>query len=137
MKPPLGEYFNSIERTDPELVRLLLKHGARVIMKAQVHHPLGILKCIHKLEIGRDDEVLTMVLEAAESFSVPSIKRSTLFSDSQRKLLLDYASKPRPLKHLARLSIRQSLGPDQRILVEKIYYLNIPTMLRRYLLYEV
>ncbi|XP_074594547.1 uncharacterized protein LOC141849929 [Brevipalpus obovatus] len=137
LKPPLGEYFNSVEDMDPDLVRLMLKYGARIIMKAQMHHPLGILKCVHKLRIGRDDKILDIILSAAESFSVPSIKRSPLFSEDQRSLLLEYASTPQPLKQLSRLCVRQLLGTDQRILVEKVDYLHIPIFLKKYLLYEI
>ena len=33
LKPPLGEYFNANDDPDPAIVRLLLKYGARVILK--------------------------------------------------------------------------------------------------------
>jgi len=137
LKPPLGEYFNSIEKSDPEIVRLLLRYGARIIMKAQMHHPLGILKCIHKLQVGKDDEVLHLILNAAESFSVPSIKRSSLLNDSQRRLLLKFASVPQPLKHVARIFIRQILGNDRKILIKGLHELKIPNIVRKYLLYEI
>lgn len=33
LKPPLGEYFNANDDPDPALVKLLLKYGARVVLK--------------------------------------------------------------------------------------------------------
>jgi len=33
LKPPLGEYFNSSEAPNCEIIRLLLKYGARIIIK--------------------------------------------------------------------------------------------------------
>ena len=42
LKPPLGEYFNSCEKPDPELVLLLLKYGARILLKVLAHVDLAI-----------------------------------------------------------------------------------------------
>ena len=40
LKPPLGEYFNSSEAPNCELIRLLLKYGARIIIKVSLSHIL-------------------------------------------------------------------------------------------------
>lgn len=41
LKSPLGEYISSNTELDPKFVRLLLKFGARVIIKSQFRDPLG------------------------------------------------------------------------------------------------
>lgn len=33
LKPPIGEYFNATERPQVEIIRKLLKYGARIIVK--------------------------------------------------------------------------------------------------------
>ena len=73
IKPPLGEYVHSCDAPSPDLIRLLLGHGAHVHLETQVQHPLGILKCVHR--VPPDSEVWEVLLDAAESFSAPAINR--------------------------------------------------------------
>ncbi|RWS07427.1 Ankyrin repeat domain-containing protein 50-like protein [Dinothrombium tinctorium] len=137
LKPPLGEYFNSNENVDPNLVRLLLKYGARIIIKTQFHHPLGILKSLHKLHCDTHSEVLHLIVEAAESYNGAAIKRCNLLNDRQKEFLLKHAFQPIALKHMSRLTIRQILGSTGPYVIEKIDDLPVPNLIKMYLLYEV
>lgn len=153
LKPPLGEYFNSssstsstggsssslpyLEATDPDprIIRLLLQYGARVIIKAQMMDPMGILKSLYRLPV--DSEALDVVLEAAESFSLQGIKRCSLLSEDQRNVLLTAATTPQSLKHQCRIKIRHLIGDVGPFLVEKTQDLPIPDLIQNYLLYRV
>jgi len=133
LKPPLGEYFNANEEPDSDIIRLLLRYGARVIVKAQILDPQGILKSMYRLPAESD--AMSTVLHAAESFSLPGIKRCTLLNEHQRSLLLASASNPLPLKHQARLLIRKLLGSGP-FLLEKVQDISLPYFLQDYLLYK-
>lgn len=132
LKPPLGEYFNC-EEADMEIVRLLLKYNSRVIITAQVQHPLGILKCMNRLPLNSLDEsanpsdqldqvelneklafagdekarLFYLLVNACELFNINSIRRCTLLNQNQKRVLLHYAAHPPNLKHLSRLSLRR------------------------------
>lgn len=75
IKPPIGEYFNSCDYPTVDIVRLLLCYGARIVIKSQIHHPLGILKSVHRLHPETHPEVLEVILDAAEVYSAASINR--------------------------------------------------------------
>ncbi|XP_054715411.1 ankyrin-3-like [Uloborus diversus] len=75
LRPPIGEYFNSCDRPAVDVVRLLLCYGARVVIKSQMHHPLGVLRSMHRLHPETHPEVLAVVLDAAEAYSAASINR--------------------------------------------------------------
>ena len=134
LKPPLGEYFNSCEEMDIEIVRLLLKYNSRVVITAQVQHPLGILKCMNRLPLNNLDEstsecqdqldqvelneklafagdekarLFYLMVNACEQFNAASILRCKLLKPNQKRVLLNYATNPPNLKHLSRLSLRR------------------------------
>ncbi|KAJ6215941.1 hypothetical protein RDWZM_010441 [Blomia tropicalis] len=109
LKPPIGEYFNATERPQASIVRKLLKYGAQIVVKAQVHNQIGILKVLNRLELEQDSEVLDLVLEATESFNIAGIRRCTLLSEKLRERILEQATKPAPLLHQCRLSVRRLL----------------------------
>lgn len=136
IKPPVGEYFNSCEQPTVDIVRLLLCYGARVVIKSQIHHPLGILKSVNRLNPEVHSDVLDVILDAAESFSAASISRSLLLSDAQRNLLLSHALTPLPLKHIMRLFIRNIFGAGP-VVIKHIHYLPLPRFLKMYLSYEI
>lgn len=170
LKPPLGEYFNANDDPDPALVRLLLKYGARIVLKVshiytfilppptfpsslarpnylfilllplplqqpQSQDPLGILKCIHRLD--PESEVFDLIVTNFDSLSITCISKCQLLSSKQTSLLLKAASSPPPLKHLLRKLIRQLLGPFGPFLIEKVADLPLPDLLQRYLLYDL
>ncbi|UYV61834.1 hypothetical protein LAZ67_1006781 [Cordylochernes scorpioides] len=134
LRPPLGEYFLSGEIPRSAVVRLLLHYGARVVLRPQLHHPLGILKTLQKLRVQDCADVLGLVLDAAETISAPAIKKSLLFSDEQREVLLRHAQTPITLKNALRVFLRRALGHR---FIEKIPLLPLPTRLKRYLLHEL
>ncbi|KFM83067.1 Ankyrin repeat domain-containing protein 50, partial [Stegodyphus mimosarum] len=136
IKPPIGEYFNSCDHPTVDVVRLLLCYGARVVIKSQIHHPLGILKSVHRLHSETHPEVLEVILDAAEAFSAASINRSLLLTDQQRQLLLKHALTPLPLKHILRLFIRNIFGVGPTV-SKRIQHLPIPKIIKMYLLYEI
>lgn len=136
LKPPMGEYFNSVDNPEVPLLRLLLRYGARVVVKPQLQHPLGILKTLHRLHPHQVPDVIRVVLDAAESFSLPAIRRSLILSDEQRNLLLQHATTPIPLKHVLRLYIRQLFGIGP-VLAKRIHQLPIPKFIQMYLLYDI
>ncbi|XP_075678600.1 uncharacterized protein LOC113798829 isoform X3 [Dermatophagoides pteronyssinus] len=109
LKPPIGEYFNANEPPQAFIVRKLLKYGAKIVIKAQVHDRIGILKVINRLDLERDKEVINLVLEAADAFNVAGIKRCSLLNERLRERILQTATKPQPLLHLCRQYIRKIL----------------------------
>ncbi|RWS27636.1 Ankyrin repeat domain-containing protein 50-like protein [Leptotrombidium deliense] len=123
LKPPLGEYFNATDNIDPDLT--------------QFHHPLGILKSLHRLHSGTHDEVLQLILDAAETYNASAIKRCSLLNDSQREFLLEHALQPIALKHMTRLIIRHALGNTGPYVIDKINDLPVPQLMKMYLLYEL
>ncbi|GFY75294.1 ankyrin-1 [Trichonephila inaurata madagascariensis] len=136
IKPPIGEYFNSCDHPTEDIVRLLLYYGAKVVLKSQIHHPLGILKSVHRLHPETHPEVLEVLFEAAESYSAASINRSLLLTDQQRNLLLKHALTPLSLKHILRLFIRNTFGVGP-VVIKRIHCLPLPRLIKMYLLYEI
>ncbi|GBM70702.1 Ankyrin-1 [Araneus ventricosus] len=136
IKPPIGEYFNSCDNPTVEIVRLMLYYGAKVVLKSQIHHPLGILKSVHRLHPETHEDVLDVLLDAAESFSAASINRSLLLTDPQRSLLLQHALTPLSLKHILRLFIRNTFGVGPTV-IKRIQCLPLPWLVKMYLLYEI
>ena len=135
LKPPLGEYFNANDDPDPACVKLLLKYGARIILKPQSQDPLGILKCIHRINV--DSEVFHLIAANFECINVTLVSKCPLLNTAQSSLLIKESSHPRPLKHLVRRTIRHLLGPYGPFLIEKVADLPLPDLLQRYLLYDV
>lgn len=61
------------------------------------------------LDLDRDRDVLDLLMEAAESFSIETIKKSRQFLEEKREYLLNHATSPPTLLHLSRLSVRKIL----------------------------
>lgn len=136
LKPPIGEYFHACEQPQSELVRMLLKYGARVILQGQRDHPLGIVKVIHRLHLGLNPEVMALVIEAAEKFSISFIEQSPQLSDEHKELLLAKALKPFPLVNIAIFKIRESIMRRGTDYVSAISSFPIPLSLRMLLLFQ-
>ena len=132
LKPPIGEYLNNMKQLQLLVIRALLKYNARVIVTAQVQHPLGILKAINKLRLpepnhqatierpldeadsidsrsttATDQQILDLLLQATERFNIQAIRRCSLLNETQRRYLLKHATRPRSLIHLTRLALRR------------------------------
>lgn len=138
LRPPLGEYLASSDSGSccTSLIRLLLRFGARAVLKPQARHPLGILRCLVRV---RDDAVLELVVEAGEGLDRATVQRNLQLGPEARRVLLQAASAPNPLKHLARLKVRATLGVTGPELLKRVHQLTgspLPAPLVRYLLYE-
>ncbi|XP_045131002.1 ankyrin repeat domain-containing protein 50-like isoform X1 [Portunus trituberculatus] len=132
IKPALGEYLASNEEPEVEVVNLFLKHGAEVVMQSQSRDPRGMLNCLPNLT--KRPDVLIPLLEAAQRFDLNIIKHSSLIDNDQRKIYLKVGQSPLPLKHLARVFLRQELGNKLPVRIDE---LNLPVIMKKYLLYEI
>ncbi|XP_042222583.1 transient receptor potential channel pyrexia-like isoform X3 [Homarus americanus] len=132
IKPALGEYLSSNETPDIEVVNLFLRHGAEVVMQSQNRDPRGLLSCLPNLT--KTPDVLITLLEAAQRFDLSIIKHSSLIDNDQRKIYLKVGQSPLPLKHLVRVFLRQELAEK---LPTRIDELELPVIMKKYLLYEI
>lgn len=131
LRPPLAELLISNDNVTLEEVKLLLKHGARVVMKTQFRDPDGLLNCLSNLTW--DSLVFKHLVESAEEFDRCMIKRSQHLTIKQRAMLMEKASEPLSLQSITRAFFRRLFG---RTLPEKVSRLEMPKMLYKYLLYE-
>lgn len=131
LRPPLAELLISNDNVLMEEVKLLLKHGARVIMKTQFRDPDGLLNCLSNLT--GDSPVFLYLLESAEEFDPCMIRRNPHLNLRQRSLLLEKSTSPLSLQALSRTFFRKLFS---RELPEKVPSLEISHMLHKYLLYE-
>lgn len=131
LRPPLAELLMSNENVLLEELQLLLKHGARVIMKTQFRDPDGLLNCLTHLT--GDDPVFLHLLEAADEFDPCMIRRNPHLNLRQRSLLIEKSSKPLTLQSISRNYFRKMYG---RELPQKVPSLELPQMLHKYLTFE-
>lgn len=131
LRPVLAEYVASNENPSVEVVSLLLKYGARVVIKTQFRDPHGILNSLQNT--ADKPRLLQTLLEAAESFDPPMIKRSSSLTDAQKAMVMEVAGTPLPLTHQARLIVRRICGTK---LTKVVSSLQLPKCLHRYLLYD-
>lgn len=101
-------------------------------MQNQNHDPNGILNDIPNL--SKHPKVLITLLEAAERFDLNIIRQSSQIDEDQRVMFLKVGDSPTCLKHIVRLFLRKI--PNFRI-PSRIDELEIPKVLKRYLLYEI
>lgn len=132
LRPPLAELLVSNDNIQLEEVQLLLKFGARVIMKTQFRDPDGLLNCLNNLSY--DSTVFQLLLDAAEEFDPCMIRRNKDITIKQRSNLLDKSSKPLSLQHITRSFFRRHF---KQKMPESVPQLEIPQMLREYLLFEI
>ncbi|XP_011499217.1 PREDICTED: ankyrin-3-like isoform X2 [Ceratosolen solmsi marchali] len=131
LRPVLAEYVASNENPSVEVVSLLLKYGARVVIKTQFRDPHGILNSLqHAADKPR---LLQALLDAAESFDPCMIRRSSSLTAAQKALVMQAARTPLPLIHQARLIVRKLCGTKLTKIVTR---LQLPHSLHRYLLYD-
>uniref|UniRef100_A0A8W7PDH5 SOCS box domain-containing protein n=1 Tax=Anopheles coluzzii TaxID=1518534 RepID=A0A8W7PDH5_ANOCL len=131
LRPPLAELLASNEHVTPQELHLLLRYGARVILKTQYRDPDGLLNCLSNLH--HESAAFRIILDAAEEFDPCMIRRNQQLTDEQRDLLVERASVPRKLKSQIRAHYRRLFG---RNLGEFVPPLFIPSELKSYLLYE-
>ncbi|XP_076278205.1 ankyrin repeat and SOCS box protein 16 isoform X3 [Lasioglossum baleicum] len=131
LRPVLAEYVASNENASVEVVALLLKYGARVVIKTQFRDPHGILNSLQNT--ANKPRLLKVLLEAAESFDPCMIRRSSSLTDAQRAIVMEAAGTPLPLTHQARLVVRKLCGNN---LPKVVHKLQLPLLLHRYLMYD-
>ncbi|XP_045467088.1 poly [ADP-ribose] polymerase tankyrase-1-like [Harmonia axyridis] len=133
LRPVLVEYLARNEEPDVRIVDLLLKYGAKVIMKTQFRDPDGILNSLENVVSSNSDAVFFLLLEASEAFDPCMIRRNKDLTPSQKAALLELARYPLSLRRQVRLYLRRILGPN---LLEEAPKWDIPTCLIKYLLFE-
>lgn len=132
LRPPLAELLASNDNVQLEEVQLLLKFGARVIMKTQFRDPDGLLNCLNNLSY--DSTVFQLLLDASDEFDPCMIRRNKDLTIKQRSSLLDRSSKPLTLQHITRSFLRRYF---KQKMPESVPQLEVPQVLREYLLFEI
>lgn len=89
LRPPLAELLASNENTSFEELRLLLRYGARVVMKTQFRDPDGLLNYLGNVPEG----IFSALIETAEEFDPGMIRRNVHLTEDQKRLLLAKASR--------------------------------------------
>ncbi|UYV82595.1 hypothetical protein LAZ67_22000063 [Cordylochernes scorpioides] len=135
LRPPLGEYINSQEMPTLEVVCLLLKHGARVVLKTQQQSPLGILNTLHKIHLGANLEVMDLLLQTCDEYSLQAVERSSQIPSEHKRFILNFLKNPIPLKYLTRRLIRKKMFALPNTL-ERIQQLPIPNYLKNFISYD-
>lgn len=133
LQPILAEYISSnIYNLNPDVIKLLLRHGAKVVLKTQFRDPLGLIGSLPN--VTKNEQIFQLILEAAQSFDLVSIKYKRNIAPDCKMQLMNLASNPLPLKHQSRLFLRDHL---QRKLHLKVPRLDIPVTLQSYLLFDI
>ncbi|XP_045538389.1 ankyrin repeat domain-containing protein 29 [Papilio machaon] len=133
LRPALAEYLASNVEPSAAIVSLLLRYGARVIMKTQFRDPDGILNHLQNVTSEQSEHIFYLLLEAAESFDLCMIKRNSTLTAVQKQALIDRAKNPITLLAQTRIFLRKYFGTD---LVDIVKTLEIPDILHQYLLFE-
>ncbi|GBM64501.1 Putative ankyrin repeat protein L88 [Araneus ventricosus] len=135
LQPPIGEYLQNSEHPRLDIIKLLLRYGARIILEIQQNHNLGILKVIHRVHIGLNLEIMTLLLEASESFNVCYIRESAQLTEDHKDMLYMKALQPFFLQHIARIQLRKFLGWGPRFF-DAVHNLKLPKSLKNYILFH-
>ncbi|XP_014676686.1 PREDICTED: ankyrin-1-like [Priapulus caudatus] len=139
LKSPLVEYLNSQKTYSRQVVSLLLRYGARVIFTQPALDPRGLLRSLGSIVAddgeADDEELLELLAYSSECFDIAYVQRSMLLPEEVRVPLLRMCTRPTPLRHLARLALRE-MSPDGEEYVQKVRALPFPRLWIRYLLFE-
>jgi len=131
----LCEYITSNghkEVLDQDVVDLLLFHGARVILKTQHRHPLGIYSILPIL--SKHPKVFQRVLKAAEGFDPFMLRRLSNIPENDKTMINDISCEPLSLRQISRFFLRRSMQTNLHL---KVPQLEIPRILHSYLLFEI
>ncbi|XP_069131064.1 ankyrin-1-like [Argopecten irradians] len=135
---PLTEYIkNNKYDIEYDIIHLLIRHGARVTFQGdmtvfRLKDPFGILN--YAMNVETEKETFMLLIEAASSYDLPDINTADLLLASDKKLLKKMAGKPRELKHIVRLHLRDHFPS---YLPEKVQELPLPKLIKSYLLFDV
>ncbi|XP_050358564.1 ankyrin-3-like isoform X2 [Nymphalis io] len=133
LRPALAEYLASNTEPCAETIALLLRYGARVIMKTQFRDPDGILNHLQNVTSEEYEHIFYRLLEAAEAFDLCMIKRNNVLKPNQKETLIQSAKTPISLLAQARIYLRKFFGTSLVNIVKK---LEVPITLHSYLLFE-
>ncbi|KAI5640062.1 ankyrin repeats (3 copies) domain-containing protein [Phthorimaea operculella] len=133
LRPALAEYLASNSEPSGDIVGLLLRYGARVIMKTQFRDPDGILNHLQNVTALEHQHIFYKLLEAAEAFDLCMIKRNSTLTPKLKEHLIARAKTPINLLGQARIYLRRTFGTTLVDIVEK---LEVPKTLHRYLMFE-
>ncbi|CAG9861703.1 unnamed protein product [Phyllotreta striolata] len=133
LRPVLVEYLASNERPSLPVVHLLLRYGARVVMKTQFRDPDGMLNCLQNVVGEEAESIFFLLMECCESFDPCMIRRNGVLSGDRKAELLELSKCPLTLKRQVRLYLRKIVGSKLLGVAEG---LDIPRCLTKYLLLD-
>ncbi|KAJ0183007.1 hypothetical protein K1T71_000983 [Dendrolimus kikuchii] len=133
LRPALAEYLASNPDPSIEIVAMLLRYGARVIMKTQFRDPDGILNHLQNVVSAENEHIFYLLLEAAEAFDLCMIKRNNTVNPKQKEILIERAKTPLSLLAQVRIYFRKYFGTS---LVDVTHTLEVPKTLHHYLLFK-
>ncbi|XP_060534026.1 ankyrin-3-like isoform X2 [Cylas formicarius] len=131
LRPVLVEYIASNDSPSLAVVNLLIKYGAKVIMKTQFRDPDGMLNSLQN--VVTNDSIFFLLLEAAESFDPCMIRRNQVIDPKQKAKMLELAKFPLTLKKQIRMYLRKILGTK---LLQAAGKFELPRCLGKYLLFD-
>lgn len=133
LRPALAEYLASNVEPSAEIVTLLLRYGARVIMKTQFRDPDGILNHLQNVTSEEYQHIFYLLLEAAEAFDLCMIKRNNTVTATQKEALIHRAKTPISLIAQTRIFLRRYF---KTTLIDAVPQLELPKILHQYLLFN-
>lgn len=137
---PLTEYFKCIGNTEGfSIVRLMIRNGAKLnfcssgldMERQRLRDPFSIVPYVACME--NNETIFDFVVTAAYKYSPLIIYATANIPERMKDSLIYTATRPRELKHLVRVSIRDLLTPG---LLSKIEALPLPPILKSYLLFR-
>ena len=134
---PIVEYFSYNDEYDYALVKMLLQYGCDVNFTLptrlfRIKDANGVLGQIRKLRPYED--ILRLLLEAANSYDVEAITHESSLSNRQKELIVDAAVNAKSLRVICRATIRHSLGVP--VTQARIEELPLPPLLKKYLYFN-
>lgn len=129
LRPPLVELLGTNVVILDEEIKLLLRYGARVIIRTQFKDPDGILNYLNDVT----SDLFQFLINSAEEFDLCMIRRNIYLSNEKKEILMVKASNPLTLKAICRAKFRKILG---RNLCDCVSNFVIPKILKRYLVYD-
>jgi hypothetical protein len=132
LRPVLVEYVASNTNPSLAVVNLLIRYGAKVVMKTQFRDPDGILNSLHNVTACRS--IFWLLLEASESFDVCMIRRNNVMTAEQKETLLELAKYPLSLRRQVRVLLRRIISGNK--LIDSVGGFELPKYLEKYLLFD-
>lgn len=132
LRPVLVEYLASNTNPSYAVVNLLVKYGAKVVMKTQFRDPDGMLNSLHN--VIEANSIFLLLLEASESFDSCMIRRNNVITPEQKMTLLELSKFPLTLRRQVRIYFRRALPGSK--LIDSVPGFELPKCLEKYLLFD-